>query len=242
MERRADSAQLGMCGLVKRDTLPDIDLGYALLPRFRGAGYVREAAAACLEYAADVLGLARILAITRAQNERSTRVLQSLGMVLERSAQLAGDEHESIVYAWRSAARSTRADAESEIDALVHRFYDAFGNASGRTHRLAALPYYFVPGARLLEVAGDHIESHDLQGFIAPRAALLDNGRLVGFTESEDDHRTDVQGRLAQRWSRYRKAGRLDGQPFESRGTKLMQFVRTARGFRISAMAWEDHG
>lgn len=106
MQRRDDGALLGMCGLVKRDSLPDIDVGYALLPQFRGAGYAREAAAACLDYGANVLGLERILAITRPGNRSSIRVLESLGMRLERTEQLAGDDHVSMVFEWRPAARA----------------------------------------------------------------------------------------------------------------------------------------
>ena len=41
---------VGMCGLVKRDTLPAPDIGFALLPDFWGRGYVTEAAEAVLEH------------------------------------------------------------------------------------------------------------------------------------------------------------------------------------------------
>lgn len=95
MQRRDDAALLGMCGLVKRESLPDIDVGYA-----------RKAAAACLDYGAKVLGLERILAITRPENRSSISVLESLGMRLERTEQLAGDDHVSMVFEWRPAARA----------------------------------------------------------------------------------------------------------------------------------------
>ena len=103
MQRNSDGALLGICGLVKRDSLPGIDIGYALLPRFRGMGYVREAAAAaCLEYGVRVLGLECILAITRTGNTASIRVLESLGMKLERTEHLKGNDHESMVFAWHA--------------------------------------------------------------------------------------------------------------------------------------------
>ena len=42
-----DSGQsIGMCGLIKRDGLEDVDIGYAFLPRFWLKGYAVEAAAA----------------------------------------------------------------------------------------------------------------------------------------------------------------------------------------------------
>ena len=108
MQRVSDGALIGMCGLVKRDSLPGIDIGYALLPAFRGMGYVREAAAACLAYGADVLGLERILAITRPGNTASIRVLESLGMQWERTERLADADYESMVFAWQAGASAMR--------------------------------------------------------------------------------------------------------------------------------------
>jgi RimJ/RimL family protein N-acetyltransferase len=53
------ASPLGMCGLVKRDTLRDPDLGFAFLARHRGAGYAEESARAALAHAANDLNLAR---------------------------------------------------------------------------------------------------------------------------------------------------------------------------------------
>jgi RimJ/RimL family protein N-acetyltransferase len=100
MQRRADGELVGMCGLVRRDGLPEIDLGYALLPRHRGHGYVREAGAACLAHAADRLGRTRVLAITDPENERSIRVLASLGMVRDTSIVHESEGRASAVFSW----------------------------------------------------------------------------------------------------------------------------------------------
>lgn len=100
IERRSDAVLVGMCGLVSRPTLTDIDLGYALLPLYRGAGYVREAAAACLDYAAQVLKLARVVAITRPDNAASIRVLQALGMAHEQTLVLEGNTHQTLLFGW----------------------------------------------------------------------------------------------------------------------------------------------
>ena len=80
---RADDTAIGMCGLVRRDTLPIPDLGFALLPGHRGAGHVQEAAAAVLEHGRTALGLTEVLAITSTHNLRSMATLRRLGMVLE---------------------------------------------------------------------------------------------------------------------------------------------------------------
>ncbi|MGY4830015.1 GNAT family N-acetyltransferase [Sphaerotilaceae bacterium SBD11-9] len=102
--RRGDPQPIGLCGLIKRDTLPEVDVGYAFLPAFRGQGYAREAARGCLVYGRDVLGLKRILAITSPDNLASQRVLEAAGMRLEDRRTLAGQERESLVYAWEANA------------------------------------------------------------------------------------------------------------------------------------------
>ena len=84
------------------------------------------------------------------------------------------------------------------------------------------------------------VTTTDVHGFIAPRAELLVRGRLVAFEEHETESRTDIHGAIAQRWLRYAKRGTLDGQPFEGSGTKSLQFVRTARDWKIASLVWTD--
>jgi [ribosomal protein S5]-alanine N-acetyltransferase len=84
VERRADGAAIGMCGLIRRDNLPDVDIGFAFLPAGRGQGLAREAGAAVLAHGFGTLGLARVVAITDEANAASARVLEALGMHFER--------------------------------------------------------------------------------------------------------------------------------------------------------------
>jgi [ribosomal protein S5]-alanine N-acetyltransferase len=88
VEERAGAAPVGMCGLIKRDTLPDVDVGYAFLPEFRGKGYAYEAAAAVLTHGNRQFDLKRIVAITTPSNEASIRVLEKAGMKFERLLEL----------------------------------------------------------------------------------------------------------------------------------------------------------
>ncbi|HTD10901.1 MAG TPA: GNAT family N-acetyltransferase [Steroidobacteraceae bacterium] len=90
---------IGLCGLLKRETLKDVDLGFAFFPEFWGNGYAREAAAAVLSYARNTLGLARIVAITAPNNDPSRKVLEKLGFELERSVQLEADGEHLLLYA-----------------------------------------------------------------------------------------------------------------------------------------------
>jgi ribosomal-protein-alanine N-acetyltransferase len=86
---------IGICGLVKRAGLPDVDLGYALLPAYTGKGYALEAASATLSYARHNLGLGRILAITTPDNAASIRLLQKIGLRLSGTTILPG-QHEAV--------------------------------------------------------------------------------------------------------------------------------------------------
>jgi len=76
---RATNEPIGMCGLLKRDYLSHLDIGFALLPRYEGKGYAREASLAVLNYAARELGQHTIAAIVMPGNEASLQLLHRLG-------------------------------------------------------------------------------------------------------------------------------------------------------------------
>src|SRR5215213_9907930 len=64
VELKENQTPVGICGFVRRDTLPDADIGFAFLPQFERKGYAFESASAVMEYGREVLGLRRVLAIT----------------------------------------------------------------------------------------------------------------------------------------------------------------------------------
>jgi RimJ/RimL family protein N-acetyltransferase len=80
MERKDDGQAIGLCGLIRRDILPDVDLGYAIRPAYFGQGYTLEAAQAVLALARDRFGITRVLAITAPANTHSINVLAQLGL------------------------------------------------------------------------------------------------------------------------------------------------------------------
>lgn len=86
---------VGICGLVKREGLEDADIGYAFLARHWGRGYAREAAQAVLDHAREVIGLAKVVAITTPTNAGSIAVLEKIGLKFERLIQLPGHTGES---------------------------------------------------------------------------------------------------------------------------------------------------
>ena len=103
-ELKEDGTVIGMCGLVKRDGLEDVDIGFAFLPAYRSQGYAYEAAAATMAYARDTVGLKRIVAITSQDNEASGRLLEKVGLRFERLIQMPNDAEWLRLYATGPAA------------------------------------------------------------------------------------------------------------------------------------------
>ena len=96
--RRSDGVPLGMCGLLRRDILPDTDVGYAFLPEFWGQGYAFEAADATVRHGAGKFGLKRIIGVVSEGNMPSIRVLEKLGMSFERMYSMRPNEPDVRLY------------------------------------------------------------------------------------------------------------------------------------------------
>lgn len=98
VEDRTTHLPMGICGLTKRDSLDDVDLGYAFLPEFCGQGYAYEAALAVLTHTKNSLPIKQLAAITSPTNERSNRLLIKLGFIFQKTTLLAGDNTETRLY------------------------------------------------------------------------------------------------------------------------------------------------
>jgi len=99
VETKESGAPIGICGLIKRDVLADVDVGYALLPQFWSQGYALESASAVLSYARERLGLKRVLAVVNADNHSSIRLLEKIGFQYEKMVKLSADAPEIKLYA-----------------------------------------------------------------------------------------------------------------------------------------------
>jgi RimJ/RimL family protein N-acetyltransferase len=84
MEKDED-IPLGICGLIKRDTLEDVDIGFAFLPGYFGKGYAQESASAVLKFGVEKFGLKRIVAITTLDNTSSIKLLEKIGLKFEKT-------------------------------------------------------------------------------------------------------------------------------------------------------------
>ncbi|MGZ3183322.1 MAG: GNAT family N-acetyltransferase [Telluria sp.] len=94
----ADGTPIGMCGLIKRDTLDDVDIGYAYFPEFWGKGYAYEAGRAVLDHAHRDIGLQRVAAITSPGNTASIAVLTKLGFEFKKTIQMSDDGTDTNFY------------------------------------------------------------------------------------------------------------------------------------------------
>ena len=104
MELKSTGEVVGTAGLIRREVLEDVDIGFAMLPQHRGKGLALEAARGVLEYATGTLGMERLVAIVSAANQKSIRILEAIGMRYEKTIRFPGDEEDVPLYAWNRTA------------------------------------------------------------------------------------------------------------------------------------------
>ena len=131
-------------------------------------------------------------------------------------------------------------DVESPFEDLVKRFFRAVSFESGNAPHYADIHGLFIEQGLLIKNVGSEPEISTLQQFIEPRQTLVSTGVLTRFHEAELSGSTAIFGKVAHRFSAYTKSGVSGGAAFDARGMVATQFIRTPRGWRISAMAWDD--
>ena len=103
VERKDEPGPIGICGLVKRDTLPDPDIGFAFLPEYWSRGYAFEAVAAVKRHALVVLRLPRLLAVTNPDNAGSIRIVEKVGLEFVRMVALSSGGPELRLFSFESS-------------------------------------------------------------------------------------------------------------------------------------------
>ncbi len=103
VELKSSAAPIGICGLLRRDSLADVDIGFAFKPRFWSRGYAVESATAVLAHGRDDFGLERIVAITSPGNAASIAVLSKIGLEHERRMRLSDGGEEIELFATTAA-------------------------------------------------------------------------------------------------------------------------------------------
>ena len=126
------------------------------------------------------------------------------------------------------------------IDELMGKFLRAVSFEQGGQPSYGELPELFASSARLIRNSGASPEISSVDEFVRARQDAVDAGELISFEETELSETTELFGNVAHRFSPYGKRGVTDRGPIEVRGAISTQFVRTADGWRISSMAWDD--
>jgi RimJ/RimL family protein N-acetyltransferase len=98
VQHREDTVAIGMCGLLKRPSLDDADIGFGFIPEFWSQGFATEAAQAVLNRAKSQHGLNRVVAITAQHNGSSIQVLKKIGLQFEKILRLSDDSPEIFLF------------------------------------------------------------------------------------------------------------------------------------------------
>ena len=99
VELKEENIPVGICGLIKRESLEDIDIGFAFLPAYWRRGYAFESASAAISYGKKAFGLKKIVAVMAPDNYASDRLLAKLGFSFERMVRLSSGAPEIKLYA-----------------------------------------------------------------------------------------------------------------------------------------------
>ncbi len=130
IELRQDATPIGVCGLLKRDYLQDVDVGFALKEAFCGRGYAFEAAQAVIRRGREALGLGRIVAITSPDNHASIKLLRRLGLQFERTLRPPAVDRETSLYT--PSSRHTACFTPSHEETATERSGHAQAGGSDR--------------------------------------------------------------------------------------------------------------
>lgn len=91
---KSDNTPIGTSGLMKRDGLDYVDIGFAYLKEYRGKGYAYEATKRILDFAIEELKISPIAAITTQENISSSNLLERMGFIHERNICIPNDPEE----------------------------------------------------------------------------------------------------------------------------------------------------
>lgn len=126
------------------------------------------------------------------------------------------------------------------LDELTKFFFQLFCNKYGVKPAIDNIYQLCIPEAILIKNTGAEPEIYSIEQFIIPRKKILTDGTLTDFNEEEIAEKTEIFGNIAHRFCAYKKSGILSGQYFETKGMKIIQFINTASGWKISSLCWDD--
>ncbi|WP_298493103.1 GNAT family N-acetyltransferase [uncultured Algibacter sp.] len=90
---------IGTCGLIKRDALDEVDIGFAMLPDYEGIGIGYEASIAVMKLAKQTFKLKKLVAITNPDNNKSIKLVEKLGFTYQNKVKPFEDDEELLLFA-----------------------------------------------------------------------------------------------------------------------------------------------
>jgi hypothetical protein len=131
-------------------------------------------------------------------------------------------------------------DIRADLKALTDEFFRAVSFETGQRPAYARIRELFIDDGKLIKNSSEVPEISSVDDFVASRQRMFDSGALTSFDEVETAETTEVFGNIAHRFSTYEKRGTIDGEAVEGAGLISTQFIRTASGWKMSSMAWDD--
>ena len=135
---------------------------------------------------------------------------------------------------------SISAEDQKAIDVVVKKFYSIFTNANQQQPDWSLIDKLCIPETIIIKKTGAAATIYSLRSFIEPRKAILSDGTLTQFEESETGEQTIILGNMAQRCSRFQKSGYLNASFFKGHGNKMFQLIKTNNNWTICSVVWED--
>ena len=98
IELKEGNVKIGGVGIFEREGLDIVDIGFSVLERFEGKGYMFEAAQKVKSIGMDDFGLSKISAITLKDNFSSQKLIERLGLKFQKYVTLPNENEELMYY------------------------------------------------------------------------------------------------------------------------------------------------
>lgn len=98
IELKDGNIKIGGVGIFERQGLDIVDIGFSVLERFEGKGYMFEAAQKVKSIGMDDFGLNKISAITSKDNFSSQKLIERLGLKFQKYVTLPNEDEELMYY------------------------------------------------------------------------------------------------------------------------------------------------
>ncbi len=131
-------------------------------------------------------------------------------------------------------------EIQREIQAIINQFYDSISFRKDEKPELEKLKSLFIPDGKLINNNPDEPVVMTVDQFTEMLEAQISRGTLKTFYKHEISHKTEVFGKIAQRFSTYKAIlDHSDAKPLAT-GVSSIQLVKVQGHWLITSMTWND--